>query len=284
MGESISHAPLASPIRWAGSKRKLLPILSSMWRPSDRRYIEAFAGSACLYFNIRPEEALLNDANADLISAYTVLAKNPVKLHTRLLSIPVDAATYGEIRASKPSTKFESAVRFFYLNRYCFNGIYRTNKLGAFNVPFGRRTGGFPSIGQWRESSKALRGAQLHSGDFESVVRENVREGDFVYLDPPYAVSNRRVFTQYSANEFGIDDLRRLRSVMDHIDAVGATFVVSYALSKETKVLSDGWFSFRTLAQRNVAGFSQHRRKAVEVIVTNDENRLKVRKKDARPA
>src|SRR5690606_15424473 len=118
--------------------------------------------------------------------------------------------------------------------------------------------------------AKALEGVKFTSSDFEDAVNSRVARGDFVYMDPPYAVSNRRVFKQYSANEFGIDDLHRLRRVMSHVDSVGAIFVVSYALSKETSILSYGWHSVRRLAQSNVAGFSEHRRKAVGIIITND--------------
>lgn len=270
----VSEVGLASPIRWAGSKRKLLPLLSSMWRSTDCRYIEAFAGSACLFFRLQPAKAVLNDTNAELISAYEVLAKQPTKLHRKLLSLPADPGTYIEMRASRPKTAFASAVRFFYLNRYCFNGIYRTNKRGEFNVPFGRKTGGFPEEAAWVAASRALKNAKLCSGDFEEVVLNNVQAGDVVYMDPPYAVSNRRIFTQYSANEFGVNDIRRLRDVMDQVDARGAVFIVSYALSQETLILSKGWHHRRTLAQRNVAGFSQHRRKAVEIVITNDRDRL----------
>lgn len=268
-----------SPLRWAGSKRKLLPVLETFWRPTDKKYIEAFAGSACLFFHLQPVEAVLNDANSDLISAYQVLAGQPHLLHNTLLDMAQDPDTYYRLRKSQPtSDAFESAVRFFYLNRFCFNGIYRTNKAGQFNVPYASyKTGGFPKLADWLAASKALRTAKLASTDFEEVVREHVATGDFVYMDPPYAVKNRRVFAQYSANEFGVDDLRRMQSVMKHIDAIGATFVVSYALSQETEILSEGWHSLRKLAQRNVAGFSHHRRKAVEVLITNDPSRIRNR-------
>lgn len=270
-------ANLRSPIRWAGSKRKLLPILEKFWRSSDNKYIEAFAGSACLFFHVQPRRAVLNDTNEELIAAYRILARHPLLLYETLNEMTRSQEIYYQIRGVNVNEldEFDAAVRFFYLNRYCFNGIYRTNKLGAFNVPYASyKTGGFPKRDQWRRSAEALSRAMILCSDFEEVVLDNVESGDFVYLDPPYAVSNRRVFVQYSPNEFGMSDLTRLRSVMDYVDRAGATFVVSYALSKETSILSQGWHSKRTLAQRNVAGFSHHRRKAVEVLITNDSSRL----------
>lgn len=276
-GKGIFSRP--SPLRWAGSKRKLLPVLRRYWRAGDKKYIEAFAGSACLFFDLRPSEAVLNDSNLELISAYRVLANEPERLHRRISQIPVNSETYYWVRSSKPRNEFTKAVRFFYLNRNCFNGIYRTNKRGEFNVPFGSyRTGQLPPLERWIEAAEALANATLFSHDFDEVVRSNVAPGDFVYLDPPYAVSNRRVFKQYSANEFGELDLLRLRELMSFIDRQGATFVVSYALSKETAILANGWSTFRQLAQRNVAGFSHQRRKAVEILITNDPSRNPGRK------
>jgi len=267
---------LRSPLRWAGSKRQLLPQLEQFWRPTDGKYIEAFAGSACLFFHIQPDVAILNDTNSDLINAFKVLSNHPILLHHYLTGIKKTAETYYKQRKSNCGLDdFDAAVRFFYLNRHCFNGIYRTNRAGQFNVPFGGdKAGGFPSIEQWLRAARLLSRADLKCEDFEKVVLDNVKAGDFVYLDPPYAVSNRRVFVQYSGNEFGINDLKRLRSVMDQIDRIGATFVVSYAMSRETKILSDGWSVSRKLAQRNVAGFSHQRRKAVEVLITNDQERI----------
>lgn len=265
-----------SPIRWAGSKRRLVPLLKKFWRESDRKYIEAFAGSACLFFDICPAVAVINDTNAELISAYQVLSRQPYLLHSHLVELPREKEFYYRLRSSPASgDEFLAAVRFFYLNRNCFNGIYRTNKSGDFNVPFASsRAGTIPPLEKWIVAASLLAKATLSSCDFDDMVRTHVQPNDFVYLDPPYAVSNRRVFTQYSANEFGMDDLVRLRSLMDYIDKIGATFVVSYALSKETAILSDGWYSARTLTQRNIAGFSHHRRKSVEVIITNDRMRL----------
>ena len=258
-------------------------MLKAFWRQTDGKYIEAFAGSACLFFDIRPSVAVINDTNSDLISAYEVLSRQPYLLHHQLSEIPSEKDSYYRLRASPViGDKFLAAVRFFYLNRNCFNGIYRTNKSGDFNVPFASsRAGTIPPLKKWVEAASLLAKATLTCGDFDEMVRRHVEPNDFVYLDPPYAVSNRRVFTQYSANEFGIADLARLRSLMNFIDEIGATFVVSYALSKETALLSDGWHSAKTLTQRNVAGFAHHRRKSIEVVITNDRSRLEGVRKHA---
>ncbi|MCD9029093.1 Dam family site-specific DNA-(adenine-N6)-methyltransferase [Luteimonas sp. BDR2-5] len=259
-------------VRWAGSKKKLLPKLSEYWLPTYERYIEAFAGSASLFFHLEPSCALLNDSNNELIEAYNVLKQDPHGLHEKLISIENSEETYYEWRSADTArmSQFDAAVRFFYLNRFCFNGIYRTNRSGQFNVPYGgQKSGAVPTLDEWMQASERLKSAELSSEDFESFVLRNARQGDFVYLDPPYAVSNRRIFRQYSAQTFGVEDVQRLSDVLYEIDQRGAKFVVSYAKSPETKEIALGWKVRQTVAQRNVAGFSEHRRQAVEVFITN---------------
>ena len=264
-----------SILRWAGSKRKLLPSLADYWHTCEAtRYVEPFAGSAALFFAIEPEQAVLNDVNRELISAYRALRRSPKKLYDAVVSIPKSEAEYYNIRSLDPTQMnvFDRSVRFLYLNRNCFNGIYRTNQQGVFNVPYGgARTGGIPQYERFKSASKLLRNADLESKDFSDLVNQYVRNGDFVYLDPPYAVSNRRIFRQYSANTFGIYDVDRLTEVLELINNRGAYFVVSYAQSPETKKVAQGWFVKRKMAQRNVAGFAEHRRKAVEVFISNFE-------------
>ena len=265
--------PARDPLlRWAGSKRRLVPKLAGYWDSSCQRYIEPFTGSAALFFHLGPEAACLNDINGQLVECYRILAEDPDDLYERVTSISSSEETYYRIRALAPESLSESdrAARFIYLNRHCFNGIYRTNQRGQFNVPYGAaKAGAVPSIERFRECSRVIRSAELTCLDFEEFVRTTVRGGDFVYLDPPYAVANRRIFRQYDKHSFGLSDVERLSHCLDHIDSVGARFVVSYALSAEIKPLLSKWTARRVTAQRNIAGFAEHRRKAVEVIVTN---------------
>lgn len=264
-------APTTSVIRWAGSKRKILPKLREHYERAvlQGKYVEPFAGSAALFFELAPGSAVLGDSNRELIDALTYLRDAPEELYGEICGLPIDEETYYKVRSGDVLNVTPEA-RFFYLNRLCFNGIYRTNKAGHFNVPYGgQRAGRIPALEKWISCADALRRADLVHGDFEAVVLENVSAGDFVYLDPPYAVSNRRIFRQYTAAEFGVDDVRRLASLLKEIDRRGARFVVSYAQSPETKVIASGWKVSRTMAQRNVAGFAEHRRKAVEVQITN---------------
>ncbi|MGJ4727876.1 DNA adenine methylase [Luteimonas sp. SDU101] len=264
----------ASVIRWAGSKRKLLPILREEYGKSGATgaYIEPFAGSAALFFALQPKKAILADANRELIAALRRLKKDPEGIYREVTSIQNDECTYYKVRSFDDSMRqiLTPEGRFFYLNRFCFNGIYRTNKKGEFNVPYGgQRSGGVPSLEKWEYCAKLLSRARLKVGDFCDTVSEHLASDSFVYMDPPYAVSNRRIFKQYSASEFGLEDVRRLIALMKEIDRCGARFLVSYAQSPETLAISNGWRVRRTTAQRNVAGFTEHRRKATEVLISN---------------
>jgi DNA adenine methylase len=263
-----------SVIRWAGSKRKLLPVLREEYEKSGSigTYIEPFAGSAALFFALKPKRAVLSDANRELIKALSRLKKDPEGIFREISSVPNDEVTYYKVRNfdGRMQKKLTPEGRFFYLNRFCFNGIYRTNKKGEFNVPYGgKKSGGIPPVDKWKRCAVLLSRARLQVGDFHETVSKYLTSDSFVYLDPPYAVSNRRIFKQYSASEFGLEDVRRLISLMKDIDRRGARFLVSYAQSPETTAIAKGWRVRRTMAQRNVAGFSEHRRKATEVLISN---------------
>jgi D12 class N6 adenine-specific DNA methyltransferase len=139
-----SSIPAAKPfLRWAGSKRKQLGRLGAFWSQSHTGYVEPFAGSACLFFSIAPPRAVLGDANLELVEVYDVVRDNPERLYARLCTIRRDLETYKEWRALRLDSldRETRALRFVYLNRNCFNGIYRTNSEGHFNVPMGKRSG-----------------------------------------------------------------------------------------------------------------------------------------------
>jgi DNA adenine methylase len=259
-------------VRWAGSKRKLLPRLSQYWKSSYLRYVEPFAGSAALFYSLRPEKALLSDINRDLISTLITTRRFPDKVYDVLARYPVNEKVYYRLRAADSSTldSIRAAARFLYLNRNCFNGIYRTNRAGKFNVPFsGNGQGGLMPRDMFVASAHLLRNAELDRCDFETVLLERVAAGDFVYLDPPYAVASRRVFREYGLNSFQIGDLERLNSALEIITKRGAHFVLSYAYCSEAIKVFQQWHKKKVMIQRHISGFAHHRRRAAEVLITN---------------
>jgi len=259
-------------LRWAGSKQKIIPFLKQYWTDNSDRYFEPFMGSAQLFFSLRPKKAILNDINSDLVQTYLQVQRNPYPVHKILSEMKVSSKDYYRIRSINPNTlgTNQRAARFIYLNQLCFNGIYRTNLNGEFNVPFsGENQLKTFSLNVLADVSKKLAKTQIYSDDFEKVVRKHLSKNDFIYLDPPFAVSNRRIFRQYGPDSFGLDDLARLKKLLDDIDKKGAKFLLSYAYCKESISLIKNWNSRKLLVQRNVAGFSKFRRKSAELLISN---------------
>ena len=260
-------------IRWAGSKRQLLHKLRRLWPIGAKRYIEPFCGSACLFFDLEPSSAILGDRNSELISTYHALKLDASLVCECLRRLRKGETAYYKIRSVTPDTLSEAeiAARFLYLNRYCFNGIYRTNRGGEFNVPYGpqRRDTGF-NFAMIGAAAQVLKRASLVNDDFEETLKL-VEHGDFVYLDPPYAVARRRVFAEYHPETFTIRDLERLRRCLEELERKEVMFVVSYADCKEARDLFAAWSPQRVRIRRHIAGFAAHRRHAYELLVTNVE-------------
>ena len=260
-------------LRWAGSKKQILPVLAAFWRKSFCRYVEPFAGSSRLYFEIQPERALLSDKNEELIRTYQVLRDHPIELFRKVTAMPTDQACYYRARAQNPARlcALDRASRFIYLNRYCFNGIYRTNLRGEFNVPYCKRTakaGALPGLELFCACAQLLLTSELRCWDFGTALRHTCG-GDFVYLDPPYVTSTRRVFREYGPAAFSTEDLARLAAHLKRMDRRGVAFVLSYADCREGREAFGKWNIRRLRVRRHVAGFSAARRHAREMIVTN---------------
>lgn len=260
-------------LRWAGSKRQLLPVLSRYWSDDFERYLEPFLGSGSLFFHLCPTHAILGDINSDLIATYEQVRDSLEKAVLELSKMRKGKDEYYRIRSIDPSslTAPQRAAHFIYLNRFAFNGLYRTNRKGEFNVPYGgEKSGSIPGRELLTACSSALQGGSLVSGDFQLVLSE-ARAGDFVYLDPPYSVKARRVFKEYDPSSFGPDDLERLRYWLDELTKRGVEFLLSYAKCAEAELLMDGYTATEVTVRRNIAGFSGKRRRAGEWLISNKE-------------
>lgn len=267
MGKAIETRPI---IRWAGSKRQLIPDLKR-WIPRRfRTYIEPFAGSACLFFELRPQRAILGDINAELMQTYRQLRRHPSRLHEAVTSIPRNPETYYEVRgqASNQLRAFERAARFLYLNRNCFNAVYRVNKSGQFNVPWGTRTGATPSVDEFRNCARILRSAELMTSDFEAVIKR-AGKGDFLYLDPPYTKSVADEPGLFGAGAFDRTDLDRLITATKAAAKRGATFLLSFEYDEKLMEELSEIFVHEISAHRHVSGFSGARGRVPELLFTN---------------
>lgn len=258
-------------LRWAGSKRKLLPRLLDNVPSGYGRYVEPFAGSACLFFALKPPSAVLADINGDLVATYVQVRDNVEELIERLSALRRGKRAYYALRARDPALLpvVDRAARFIFLNRFCFNGLYRTNKSGSFNVPYGgQKSGSIPPAELLRACSTALQNVTLMESSFEGTLN-TVLPGDFVYMDPPYSISSRRVFNEYSNASFAKEQLDLLRTQLERLDEMGVPFLVSYGYSREALDLAQGFASQQTIVQRQIAGFAANRRKSRELMITN---------------
>jgi DNA adenine methylase len=236
-----------------------------------RRYVEPFAGSACLFFATRPRRAVLADLNAELVETYRTVRDHPRLVARRMHAWATDEDTYYSVRAAMPGEldKVEKAARFLYLNRLCFNGIYRTNRAGAFNVPFGRNTGALPREEHVYRCSVALRDAELRCGDFDQTTLD-VKRGDFVYLDPPYTDVRSSAYGVYGYGSFDASDLGRVIETLERIDRSGAIFLFSYARSEAlNERIPAAWQVAMLEVPGRVAARVSARRPRVEVLVSN---------------
>ena len=259
---------IAPLIRWAGSKKQILDHLTP-FAAGASRYIEPFAGSACLFFRLRPRRAILGDLNGELISTYRALKQNAEEIHVRLMQLRNSREEYLELRSIDPMTLdlVSGAARFLYLNRFCFNGLYRTNLSGKFNVPYGgHKSGTLPSREHLLATSRLLRRATLIRGRFQRTLAR-ARPGDFVYMDPPFSVEAKRTFKEYSQYGFSADDLVALRQAMEQMADRKIAFLVSYAECAESEYLATG-FKVRKLAvKRHIAGSFANRVTSSEVLI-----------------
>jgi DNA adenine methylase len=248
----------------------MLGLLRAYWERAAT-YIEPFAGSACLFFDIEPDRAILGDLNRELVNSYRVLRDDPQSVLSILRGLIPNKSAYYTVREKSPDDLpgADAAARFFYLNRHCFNGLYRTNMRGKFNVPMGKAK---RSISLKEElflsASRMLSRAELVSADFE-VTLSKANRGDFVYLDPPYISRSRRIFSEYLPNSFTDRDLERLGDSLEDLDRRGITFVITYSDGAEARKLLSKWNPHRWRARRHIAGFAAHRRFSYELIATN---------------
>ena len=262
--------PIAPILRWAGSKRSLLPALLSHLPSRIGRYFEPFAGSASLFFALCPAHATLSDLNDELIQAYEQVQDSPEAIAATVNGWPRDKPSYLKIRSKHPQSlpPLERAARFIYLNRLCFNGIYRTNRRGAFNVPYGSRVGAMPSAEHFLECATVLRGADLVSADFETATA-SASEGDFIYLDPPYSQAISDNYGVYGYDSFQATDLHRLVTCMNRLDALGANVLVSYRATDALTSLPPPWLIQHVTVRSQVGGRLSSRSTRSELLIAN---------------
>ena len=264
--------PAVGPfLRWAGSKRWLLPHLRQLAPSKFKAYYEPFLGSASAYFNLAAgHEAHLSDTISPLISCYETVRDFPIEVHGHISEWQTDAETYYAVRALDFSNDLlRSAAQFIYLNKLCFNGLYRQNQSGKFNVPYGRpKTPNVVDlIHLTAVSERLMNNVQFKVCDFE-ISLANCAEGDFAYLDPPYASQLRRsAFVDYNSKIFSWDDQVRLSSVFRALSDRGVNVIMSNADHPSVRDLYSG-FEIRSVSRySSMAASSVKRGQSTEVLI-----------------
>jgi DNA adenine methylase len=257
-------------LRWAGSKRGLLPVLVSCIPKVYGTYFEPFVGSACLFFATHPIAGVLGDFNPELITTYDTIRRHPRRVARRLTGFGSNADDYYSIRALDPSTlsDIDRAARFVHLNRHCFNGVYRTNRKGEFNVPFGSRIGSVPTERDFYRCSVALRSVAFVTDDFGVTLR-TARRGDFAYLDPPYSTSVRPSYGEYGYGAFTRADEARLLQQLVELDRREVTVLLSYADDGMLIEALKGWSIVKLRVQRRIGGVGGRRTVVSEILASN---------------
>lgn len=229
-------------LKWPGGKRCLLDNILPLVPPCFNRYFEPFLGGAALFFALRPERAYLSDNNADLIHAYLQVRDQPESVIRELRKLKNSKSDYYRVRSSAPQTDSARAARLIYLTSLAFNGIYRVNLSGQFNVPYGYKTHLNPCDEvRIRESSMSLKSAVIAHQDFEPALHD-AHEGDLVYLDPPYTVAHgNNGFIKYNAKIFSWGDQLRLAAVARRLAGRGCTVLVSNADHSSIRELYQGF-------------------------------------------
>lgn len=266
-------------LKWAGGKRQLLPELLAHVRrlPSFRAYHEPFVGGGALFFAMKRQgmlrgEVHLSDTNPRLIEAYRGIARHVDEVVALLHDHAVRHSKehYYAVRSTLPDGLAARAARIVYLNRTCFNGLYRENSRGGFNVPMGRYTN--PTICDadlLRAVSEALAGVHLDVRTFEGVLAV-ARPGDLVYFDPPYVpLSLTASFTAYSKDGFGMDAQERLAGVFATLAGRGVHVMLSNSKTDDVLRMYRDFPTHTVLASRAVNSRADRRGKVEEVIVTS---------------
>jgi DNA adenine methylase len=266
----MTMRPLKPFLKWAGGKRWLFESGQFCLPSFKGRYFEPFLGGGAVFFENQPKNAFLSDANSRLIELYVVIRDSLDEFESLLRKHARNHSKkyYYEMRSKtlkKPETR---AAQFLYLNRTCWNGLYRENLRGEFNVPIGTKQTVIFESDDFSAWSQALSKVQLQCQDFEEAVNE-AKADDFIFVDPPYTVMhNLNGFVKYNQNIFAWKDQIRLRDALKRATERGASFAMTNADHASVKELYEAFGTHHSLGRYSViAGKSMHRSQSTELLV-----------------
>ena len=258
-------------LKWVGGKRWLIPKITPLIPANIGRYIEPFLGGGAIFFYIAPNRAVLADLNEDLIEVYDIVKESWDELQSELERhhIAHSKTYYYKVRATIPGSAMLRAARFLYLNRTCWNGLYRVNLDGVFNVPIGTKTSVILDTDDFEKTALLLRRAQLMVSDFEKTIAR-ARRNDLVFADPPYTVKhNFNNFRKYNERLFSWQDQIRLRDSLFRARDRGAHVILCNANNKEIQKLYCGFgVTIRVNRPSVLAADAAMRRTITELVIS----------------
>lgn len=260
-------------LKWAGGKRWFVANHSNLIPKRFNRYIEPFLGSGAVYFFLSPKKALLGDRNDELITTYKALKENWKLVYRYLLGHHKKHCKdyYYEIRSNPKQSLASKAARFIYLNRTCWNGLYRVNKKGEFNVPIGSKEKVIFEDDSFESISKLLKKAELYACDFEVLIDKANKE-DLLFIDPPYTVRhNNNGFVKYNEKLFSWDDQIRLSKALIRANERGVKIVATNAFHESLIELYESQFYIHEVARSSsISSNPKRRKKYKELVIVNN--------------
>lgn len=259
-------------LKWAGGKRWFVARYLDLLPSRFNLYIEPFLGSGALFFALKPKKALLADLNADLIETYLAIQTDWERVLAVLREYHREhsKAFYYSVRSSEPRSPHHRAARFIYLNRTCWNGLYRVNVRGEFNVPIGTKEKVLLNIDDFPECSALLKRAKLVTSDFELIV-DSARHGDLVFADPPYVTAHsNNGFLKYNEKLFTWDDQKRLMECLVRAKERGVRIASTNADTPAIRKLYERSFTVSAVTRSSVIASSSSRRGVIsELVITS---------------
>jgi len=261
-------------LKWAGGKRQLISQMNHHFPKNFNRYIEPFIGGGAVFFYLKPKYSIIIDINEELINCYKVVKNNVKELIELLKTHKNEKNYYYKIRKLdrnivkyKKLSNIEKASRLIYLNRCCYNGLYRVNSKGEFNVPFGKyKNPNFCDEKNLLAVSKALKNVKIFLGSFE-ICLDYAEKGDFIYFDPPYhPLSKTSSFTSYSKEKFGKDSQLKLFNVFKKLNELGCKLMLSNSYNEYIKDLYQN-YKIITLDARRAINCNAAKRGNIKVLL-----------------
>lgn len=271
MKEKNTTREITPFLKWAGGKQWLVPYLEPLLNSISGKYIEPFLGGGSIFLSIRPKNAWLSDRNRELIETYLAIKMDAQSVIRQLQKFSFTKECYDRVRNSKPRSMVKKAAKLIYLNRTCWNGLYRVNRRGDFNVPMGSFDSepNFVVEDRLKAAQKALKSVHISCQDFEDGCNEATL-GDTIYLDPPYTVAHKNNgFLRYNERVFSWEDQVRLARVAKRLKEKGCKVIVSNADHESIKELYAGFCITRIERKSLVAGEISKRRSITELLITN---------------